>query len=193
MSIIIPTDAIAAYYIFIQCVSKTSSLISLFIPERLAMINRMVQHEPLSVKNIKKLSPHSNFYIIPHNQRQARTLALILYTRDCRDGATEEAHRLEMALRSTGCHIINSIEWYTVEDLGTMIYKYLKTEILASCSLLTICMMSHGTFGTITGCDQKQIAINDILHQITQILPPHLPLVSTMCIIHCPSHLFYCY
>ena len=53
------------------------------------------------------------------------------------------------------------------------------TGILSDFSLLIVCIMAHGYQGTLSGSGSSELPINNILHQLTALLPPHIPLVST--------------
>ena len=71
----------------------------------------IVEQEPLNVSHIKKLSPHSNRYIIPCNQSNCKMHSLILYNTENRPGADEEAKKLEDSLGHAGFTEPTLLEW----------------------------------------------------------------------------------
>ena len=48
---------------------------------------------------------------------------------------------------------------------------------IGDCSLLFVCLMSHGRRGTLVDSRSSEIPINDILNQLSNTIPQHLPLV----------------
>ena len=74
----------------------------------------IIENEPLTAAQIEKLSPYSSSrYVIPYNQShqgKSRSFAIILYNTHNREGAHNEADKLEDSLRAIGCEIIR-IEW----------------------------------------------------------------------------------
>ena len=77
----------------------------------------IIENEQLTVVQIKKLSPYSSGrYVIPHNQGtelnhgKRRCFAIILYNTHNRQGAHNEADKLEDSLQALGCEIIR-VQW----------------------------------------------------------------------------------
>ena len=74
----------------------------------------IIENEPLTAAQIEKLSPYSRGrYVIPYNQShrgKSRCFAIILYNTHNRDGADNEADKLEDSLQAIGCEIIR-VEW----------------------------------------------------------------------------------
>ena len=88
--------------------------ISFQIVDRNTRIVDIIENEPLTAVQIEKLSPYSSGrYVIPYNQShrgKSRCFALILYNTHNRDGADNEADKLEDSLQAIGCEIIR-VEW----------------------------------------------------------------------------------
>ena len=68
------------------------------------------------------------------------------------------------------------MEWSEGRELQCMIESAL-SRIVSDCSLLIVCLMSHGCRGVLSGSDGEEIPVNDILHQFTYTLPDYLPMV----------------
>ena len=100
---------------------------------------------------------------------------MILFRSEGRQGAVAEADDLEQALLTTGCDVIK-MEWSEAAELHNMIESAL-SRIVADCSLLIVCLMSHGSRGALADCHGKRIPVNDILHQFSISLPQEIPLV----------------
>ena len=101
---------------------------------------------------------------------------LILYNPSDRDGAVEEADNLQSGLQAVGCHIFRK-EWTTKVQL----YKCIADGLRAAegCSVLIVCVMSHGTAGTLRSEDGDGcVIINDIIHRFQREIPDFTPLVS---------------
>ena len=67
-------------------------------------------------------------------------------------------------------------EWTTKRELSTLIDKSVRTA--AGCSLLVVCIMSHGTAGTLK-CQDGYIVFNDVLLEFTRKVVKDVPMVST--------------
>ena len=104
-----------------------------------------------------------------------RQQALIFYNEDDRDGAEEEADNLSQSLIITGCDVIKQV-WSEVLQLRSMITDHL-LQTRHTSSVLILCLMSHGSMGCLKGSDGK-VSINNILKQVCDIIPQHIPLVS---------------
>ena len=102
-------------------------------------------------------------------------------TKTGRQGAVAEADDLQQALQTSGCDVIK-MEWSDAAELHNMIESAL-SRIINDCSLLVVCLMSHGSRGVLSDSNGKTIPVNDILHQLKQF-PPTLdipiPIVSTL-------------
>lgn len=142
--------------------------------ERSQLIQRLVEREPLTMKQIQQLTPLTPTVIIPYNQKNCKRYGLILFSSDDRPGAEDEADNLNQGLKSLGCqirkHDISRI------DLTTTLEDTLR-DIADDCALLVVCLMSHGGRGALE-VDGQQIAISAILQQITYHLPESTPVVS---------------
>ena len=70
--------------------------------------------------------------------------------------------------------------WSNVDELHNMIESVLN-GIVADCSLLIVCLMSHGSRGVITGSNGKAIPVNKILNAfVGNLMPKELPLVRKL-------------
>ena len=138
----------------------------------------MIETEALTVEHIRQLSPHSAQYIIPHKQKKSKRYGLILFSAGDRPQAVAEADDLEHALKMAGCNVMK-MDWNGGAELQRMIESAL-SRIVSDCSLLIVCLMSHGCRGVLRGSDGKEIPVNDILHQFTYTLPESLPLVCNL-------------
>ena len=109
-------------------------------------MRRIIEEESLTQEEMKKLSPLTSQYVIPHNQaqttlyeftlhmlndevaeintrRQSQTsrYGFIFYNTDQREnGAEEEANSLQQALSETGCDVIKA-KWEHTHHLQEMI------------------------------------------------------------------------
>ena len=100
---------------------------------------------------------------------------MILFSSEDRHGAVAEADDLEQALLTTGCDVIK-MEWSEAAELHNMIESAL-SRIVANCSLLIVCLMSHGSRGALADSRGQSIPVNHILHQFTFQLSQEIPLV----------------
>ena len=143
--------------------------------ERTSRLKTLVESLPLNVEQIKTLTPVSSSYIIPHNQKRSRRYGLVLFNSVDRSGAAAEADNIQQALEEAGCDV-TKMEWTNAVELGSMINSAL-IRMMSDCSLLIVCLMSHGCQGALSASDGKEIPVNDILHQLSYTLPSYVPLV----------------
>ena len=139
------------------------------------MTEELIDQEPLTVKQLFALSPDSMRYLIPHNKANSAPLAIVMYTPDERDGAEEEANKLEDAWKTIGFEV-KVFEWQHTHEIEVNLDKLLDAS-LANCCLLAINIMCHGERGTLRGRGQSYLLINKLLYHLESTLPPHLPLV----------------
>ena len=137
--------------------------------EKELRICNIMKSESLTANQIQQLSPHSSQYIIPHKQKNSKGYALILFSSASRQGAVAEADDLEQALMTSGCDVIKMV-WNRATELQCM--------IAADCSLLIVCLMSHGCRGVLRASDGEEIPVNNTLHQFSYTLPEYIPLVN---------------
>ena len=135
-----------------------------------------METESLDVMQIQELSLHSNLYIIPHKQGKSKRYGLIFFSSEGRQGARAEAEDVQQALEASGCYV-EKMDWGGAIELQHMIDDAL-SRISSDCSVLIVCIMSHGRRGVLEGGNGNEIPINDILNQFTQTLPANLPLVN---------------
>lgn len=81
---------------------------------------------------------------------------------------------MENALETAGTDVIK-MEWSRIEELCTMIGTI--HQLSRSCPLLTVCIMCHGSAGVLHGAHGHCVSVNNILHQIDQLLKRGTPLV----------------
>ena len=150
----------------------------LLFSDKELQIQNIAETESLTVEQIQQLSPHSSQYIIPHKQQKSKRYGLILFNSEDRQGAFEEADGLEQALWASGCDVIK-MEWCGAVELHNMIDSAM-TSIVGNCSLLIVCLMSHGSRGVLSGSCGGRVTVNDVLHQLTFCLPSNMriPMVS---------------
>ena len=130
------------------------------------------------MEQIQQLSSPSSQYIIPYEQQKRKRYGLILFSSENRQGAFEEADGLEETLKASGCDVIK-MEWFDAVELHNMIDSAM-IRIAGDCSLLIVCLMSHGSRGVLSGSCGGRVTVNDVLHQLTFCLPSDMciPMVS---------------
>ena len=104
--------------------------------------------------------------------------AIILYNKEERPGAVEEAEDMQQSLEAVGFQVI-MYEW---SDTNEIIYQLrdILPRIMANCSLLAVCTMSHGYRGVLTDRQGNKLPINRIFNILSTSLPSYIPLVSTI-------------
>ena len=106
---------------------------------------------------------------------------LILYNPSDRDGAVEEADNLQSGLQAVGCQVIRA-EWKKKAEIYRLIDDGARRA--AEGSLLIVCIMSHGTAGTVRSEDgDKCVLINDLMVRLTRNLQDNLPMVRAFTLI----------
>lgn len=127
------------------------------------------------------LNQYSDKYLIPLNRSNVKPQAFVYYNTHNRPGAESEAENLTSAIEYGGC-VSRSVKWESVNGLRKAINGDV-TSVKTSCSLLIICLMSHGSLGCLHGSDDEIITIDTILKDICEELPPDIPLVG-LCFIN---------
>ena len=109
---------------------------------------------------------------------KSEKFGLILYNPSDREGAVEEADNLQSGLQAVGCQVFRE-EWTTKAELSKLIRDGLQR--ITDCTLLIVCIMSHGTAGALR-CDDdsRSVAFNDVMFEFTRKLPPELPMVRSV-------------
>ena len=143
------------------------------------MLDNIIENYPLTVEQLATLSQRHNptKYLIPRNQTYSSPRAIILYNNTERERAADEAEKLANALHYAGFKVTIAV-WshtYELQSLLDEIWESIKTR----CCLLKVCIMCHGSRGTLRGSDDSKLLMNDISDQLTEILPHDLPLVGT--------------
>ena len=166
------------YFILDHCIfnhhgnnKKFRSLIS----EKRQKIHTIIKTKALTINGIEKFSLHCPQYLIPYNQGRCKRYALILYNLIQRSGGEAEADYLEAALREAGCDVIK-LEWQDTAELHNLIESVL-SPISKSCSLLIVCLLSHGSRASVIGSQAKAKPVNEILNQLKHLLSEFTPLV----------------
>lgn len=129
------------------------------------LIPAWMKFEPLSSAQIKILSGCSSQYIVPANQAKSKMYAFICFTTSGREGALGEASYLHQALQRVGFTTLK-LQWSKFEDLRIYLGRRME-EIGSNCSLLFICVMSHGAKGVVCGEDGQYGAVNDIIEMMS--------------------------
>ena len=81
---------------------------------------KIIERLPLTLKQIKNLSPHCKKYPIPFIQGDSRPSAIILYNRTDREGADEEANDMEDGLQTAGFTVLKNV-WLNASEVGSRI------------------------------------------------------------------------
>ena len=148
------------------------------ISEKGQKIDMIIQTEVLTINGIERFSPHCSQYLIPYNEGLGKRYALILYNLTQRSGGEAEADYLEAALNTAGCDVIK-LEWQDTSELHNLIDSSL-ILISKSCSLLVVCLLSHGSRGSMIGSQGKEKPVDEILNQLNHLLSEFIPLVRNV-------------
>ena len=151
-------------------------LIIFTVAEKDEQIRASIETEPLTIHHIEKLQPHSNVSIIPYNQEKSKRYDMILYNTSNRPGAIEVADNLCQALTSAGTQT-SKHEFSGSLELQNIISDTIQV-VVGDCSLLVVCVMSHGGRGSISSGEREEIPISTILQQLPHHLPKFIPLVG---------------
>ena len=107
-----------------------------------------------------------------------KKFGIILYNPSDRDGAVEEADNLQSGLKAVGCQVFRE-EWTTKVQLNKCMADGLRAA--DGCSVLIVCVMSHGTAGTLRSEDgDGAVIINDVIFRFQREIPEDTPVVSFM-------------
>ena len=148
------------------------------LSEKENIISEIIRQDPIDTKDIERLSQKSSRYFIPHNQGVCRRYAIILYSSKEREGAVQEAEDMRQALEVARFQVI-MYEWCNTDEVILQLH-YILRGIMANCSLLTVCTMSHGYRGVLTDTEGNKLPINRIFDVLATSLPFYIPLVSTL-------------
>ena len=106
---------------------------------------------------------------------KSEKFGLILYNPSDRDGAVEEADNLQSGLQAVGCEVSRR-KWTTKPEIYRLIDDGARRA--AEGSLLIVCIMSHGTAGTLKSEDGDGcVLINDLMVRLTRNVWEDLPMV----------------
>ena len=140
--------------------------------------DKILEQDTLTVDDIQKLFPHTTKYPIPKNQTNSKPYVIILYNPEGRDGAEDEARKLEQAWK-TATHEVIMMPWTHTDQILRFLDDKLE-RLLGHCSLLTINIMCHGHRGVLCGSQNSSTTINNILYHLNSALAPFLPLVGIL-------------
>ena len=118
-----------------------------------------------------------NTTVPSYDVEYAKRYALVLFNTGDRQGALEEAVDLCQSLITAGFYVV-MMRWTTTDDLTTKLQDLLN-KYSTNFGLLFVSIMSHGRLGTIKGSGTSEIAINNLLLQLTNNLKDGTPLVSS--------------
>ena len=105
-----------------------------------------------------------------------KKFGIILYNPSDREGAVEEADNLQSGLKAVGCQVFRE-EWTTKVQLNKCMADGLRAA--DGCSVLIVCVMSHGTAGTLRSEDgDGAVIINDVIFRFQREIPEDTPVVS---------------
>ena len=105
-----------------------------------------------------------------------KKFGIILYNPSDREGAVEEADNLQSGLQAVGCQVFRE-EWTTKVQLNMCMADGLR--VADGCSVLIVCVMSHGTAGTLRSEDgDGAVIINDVIFRFQREIPDDTPVVS---------------
>ena len=135
---------------------------------------------------IKCLYNQTDSFFIPRGQKKAKMYALVYYNtferrtplHTTRAEAKEEAENMVLGLREGGFTVFEPMVDWTYEELLVHLREKIQQH-KDECSVLVICIMSHGGNGVIYDKNSIKGEINGIL-KITEELPNHLPVVSCL-------------
>ena len=156
--------------------------------ERYECLEVLKKTQPLTVAEIKCLYDISEEYIIPYKRTHATRSALILYNTDDRVGSREEAKAVDKNLKKVHFDV-TKLKWKSALELPAILQANLPATETDCMSVLMVCVMSHGRIGTLKGSGSSIMPISNILWQLKELLPPHLPLVRNK---NCHEHLVNC-
>ena len=71
-------------------------------------------------------------------------------------------------------------QWTNPNELHNMIGVGVDGVRRENCSLFIVCLMSHGSMGSLEAGGGNKTQINSILHQLKGELPPDIPLVRPL-------------
>ena len=150
-----------------------------------------------------KLYEHTSIrYPIPRHNENCKIYAVIAYNTHCGDvprpDAGVEFANLYNALRSAGFSILPVMIDFSACDFLSAMEERIR-QIKQSCSLLLICIMSHGSEGVIYDVNGAQLFIEyDILNLLRGSegdqfrLNPNTPTVSSLFLFQCYKLSRYC-
>lgn len=134
-----------------------------------------------SIEIVKRLYNKSNTFFIPREQKKAKMYALIYYNtfdtyHQTRVNAKEESECMMVALREAGFTVFEPIIDWTNEELLLDLRQKIQ-GIKEECSVLFVCIMSHGDKGVVYDKNSIKGEINEVLSEVHD-LPYHIPAVS---------------
>lgn len=133
---------------------------------------------------VERLYPHTSSYFIPRGQKKAKMIAILCYNKfeqetsnqSPRDGAEEEAGYMTRGLRDCGFTVRTPLVDWTFEELLQAVGQLIDS-VKDECSVLVLCLMSHGEKGILFDKDGNKGEINEVLKQLNK-LKSHIPVVG---------------
>ena len=103
----------------------------------------------------------------PVYECNGKPLGLVFYNPDNREGAKEEADRLNEGLCAAGL-TVRLAEWHSRDDLKKLMED--SNDLLSECTLLFSCIMSHGAAGMLATSDgsKDHQSINSFLLELAK-------------------------
>ena len=130
----------------------------------------------LSRYQLDLLYSYAANYPIPNNQRRAKKVAMVCYNTIQREGALEEAERLEDAFDGLGFLVLKCCWTHFNELLNWITDQLLMLD--KEISLLVVCTMSHGFRGHMVGKEGSHGEITNLLHRVQSDISTTTPLVG---------------
>lgn len=126
---------------------------------------------------VEKIYPHVSSYFIPRGQEKAKMYAYVCYITFDRNGAREEAGYIIRAFHESGFTVRPALINWTFTELIDFLNQHISQD-KDDCSVIFICIMSHGGNGIIHDKDGNKGEVDDVQKVLTK-LKPHIPAVSS--------------
>lgn len=150
--------------------------------------------QSVSTEMLDMFQPFLLDYFIPESSKQAKLqmCGAVLFNEFrgnpdyIRNDAAEEAETITQSLREVGIDVKVKKGSWSSDELITELKRFCKS-IRLRCSLVVVCVMSHGNAGILYGCGgltdaasglYDKCRINDILYTLGVGLPAHVPKVG---------------
>ena len=138
---------------------------------------------------IARLYPHTTSYFIPRGQEKAKMFAFVCYTTFDREGARIEANVITKGLQECGFTVRGPLIDWTFDELILYLREHID-EVKDQCSVIFVCLMSHGENGVIKDKDGNKGEINTILKELDKVKAA-IPVVWMNCKFHFLDQVFF--